>query len=151
MANTISYKDQKYSVGDTIAVDYKIKDGEKFRIQQFAGILIKVKGDSVANRMITVRKMSKAGIGVERIFPISSPFIDAISILKESSNARAKIYYVRDLSEKKIRRKLYHKATIDAQKSRNAEKAAAKAAKPATKDKTPKEESAEPSKQESTE
>lgn len=146
MANTISYKDQKYSVGDTIAIDYKIKDGDKFRIQQFAGILIKVKGDSEANRMITVRKMSKAGIGVERIFPIMSPFIDAISIVKESSNARAKIYYVRDLSEKKIRRKLYHKATIDAQKSRNAEKAAAKASKS-----TSKKEAEQPAEQEAAE
>jgi len=127
MANTISYNDEKYSIGDTIAVDYKIKDGEKFRIQQFAGILIKVKGASKETRMITVRKMSKAGVGIERIFPLLSPFIDTISIVKESSNQRAKIYYVRDLSEKKIRRKLYHKATIDAQKSRNAAKAATNA------------------------
>jgi large subunit ribosomal protein L19 len=109
MANTITYNEQKYSVGDTIAVDYKIKDGEKFRIQQFAGILLKVKGDTENNRMVTVRKMSKAGIGVERIFPLASPFIDAISLVKKTNNTRAKVYYVRDLSDKKLRRKLYHK------------------------------------------
>jgi large subunit ribosomal protein L19 len=110
MANTITYNEQKYAVGDTIAVDYKIKDGEKFRIQQFAGILLKVKGDTENNRMVTVRKVSKAGIGVERIFPLASPFIDAISLVKKTSNKRAKVYYVRDLSDKKLRRKLYHKA-----------------------------------------
>lgn len=109
MANTISFNEQKYSVGDTIAVDYKIKDGEKFRIQQFAGVLLKVKGASETDRMITVRKMSKAGIGVERIFPLASPFIDAISLVKKTSNKRAKVYYVRELSDKKLRRKLYHK------------------------------------------
>lgn len=133
MANTVSYNEQTYSVGDTIAVDYKIKEGEKFRIQQFAGVLIRVKGSSPETRTITVRKMSKAGIGVERIIPLMSPFIDAISIVKKSSNSRSKIYYVRDLSEKKLRRKLYHKVNelekAERIRARKAEKVPAKAEK----------------------
>jgi large subunit ribosomal protein L19 len=108
MANTLVYKDQTFSIGDTIAVDYKIKEGEKFRIQQFAGILVHTKGDSEETRMFTVRKMSKAGIGVERVFPLMSPFIDKIEVVKKTSYTKAKLYFVRELSDKKIRRKLYH-------------------------------------------
>lgn len=108
MANVLTYKENSFNVGDTITIDYKIKEGEKFRIQQFAGILLKIRGMSEATRMITVRKVSKAGIGVERIIPVSSPFIDAISLTKKSTNRRAKVYYVRELSDKKLRRQLYH-------------------------------------------
>lgn len=108
MANTLTYKDQTFSIGDTIAVDYRIKDGEKERIQQFAGILIKMRGSDESTRMITVRKMSKAGIGVERIIPVASPFIAEIKLVKKTTFKKAKLYFVRDLSDKKMRRKLYH-------------------------------------------
>lgn len=108
MANALTYKDKSFNIGDTITVDYKIKEGEKFRIQQFAGILLKIRGMTEDTRMITVRKMSKAGIGVERIIPVSSPFIDDITLTKKSNNKKAKVYYVRELSDKKLRRKLYH-------------------------------------------
>ncbi len=107
MANTLTYNDTKFSIGDTIAVDYKITEGEKQRIQQFTGILIKLRGASEDTRMMTVRKISKSGIGVERIFPVSSPFIDAITLKKKTTFAKAKLYFVRDLSDKKLRRKLY--------------------------------------------
>lgn len=127
MANTITYNGTVFAVGDTIAVDYKIKEGEKFRIQQFAGVLIKIKGASESQRMITVRKMSKAGIGVERIIPLSSPFIDTIKLVKPTSNTRAKIYYIRDLSEKKLRRKLYHKVSVKERASRKSSAAETKA------------------------
>lgn len=108
MANALKFKDQTFSIGDTIAVDYKIKDGEKERIQQFSGVLIKLRGASEATRMMTVRKMSKSGIGVERIFPVSSPFIDKIELVKKTNFTKAKLYFVRNLSDKKLRRKLYH-------------------------------------------
>ena len=111
MANSLTYKEKAFSVGDTIAVDYKIKEGDKFRIQQFAGILINVRGKDEATRMMTVRKMSKAGIGVERIFPVSSPFIDDITVVKKTSYNKAKLFFVRDLSDRQIRRKLYHQKT----------------------------------------
>lgn len=108
MANNIQYKDTKISVGDTIAVDYKIKEAEnKIRIQQFAGILIKIKGSSDSTRMITVRKISKSGVGVERIFPLSSPSINDISVTKKSAYPKARAYFIRDLSQKITRQKLY--------------------------------------------
>ncbi|CAN5119784.1 50S ribosomal protein L19 [soil metagenome] len=108
MANNILYKDTKISIGDTIAVDYKIREAEnKTRIQQFAGILIKIKGADDNKRMITVRKISKSGVGVERIFPLSSPFIDAIAVTKKSAYPKARAYFIRELSQKITRHKLY--------------------------------------------
>lgn len=107
MANTLSYNDTTFSIGDTIAVDYKITEGEKQRIQQFTGILVKLRGSDENTRMMTVRKISKSGIGVERIIPVSSPFIDSITLKKKTSFKKAKLYFIRDLSDKKLRRKLY--------------------------------------------
>ncbi len=113
MANHVQYKDTSISIGDTIAVDYKIKEADdKIRIQQFAGILIKIKGNSDNTRMITVRKISKSGVGVERIFPLSSPFIDDIKVTKKSLYPKARAYFIRDLSQKNTRLKLY-KAKVE--------------------------------------
>ena len=78
--------------GDTITVAYRIKEGNKERIQQYRGVVIK----------ITVRKISD-NIGVERIFPIESPFIDSIVINKHGKVRRAKLYYLRGLTGKKAR------------------------------------------------
>ena len=108
MANSIQYKEIQLTIGDTVAVDYKILEAEnKERIQQFSGIIIKMKGDSDATRMITVRKISKSGIGVERILPLSSPFIADIKIEKKSAFRKARAYFIRELSNKKLRHKLY--------------------------------------------
>lgn len=108
MANAITYKDTTLSIGDTVAVDYRIKESEdKERIQQFAGIILKIRGNSDATRMMTVRKISKSGIGVERIFPLASPFIADIKVDKKSDYRKARAYFVRDLSNKKTRQKLY--------------------------------------------
>ena len=108
MANAINYKETSLGIGDTVAVDYKIKEAEnKERIQQFSGIIIKIKGDSDATRMITVRKWSKSGTGVERIFPLFSPFIADIKVEKRSDFNKARAYFIRDLSNKKLRHKLY--------------------------------------------
>ncbi len=108
MANSVQYKDISLSIGDSIAVDYKILEADnKERIQQFSGIVIKIKGASDAQRMITVRKIAKSGTGVERIFPLSSPFIDTITIEKKSLFNKARAYFIRDLSNKKMRHKLY--------------------------------------------
>ena len=70
-----------FSSGDTIAVSYKIREGNKERIKQFQGVVIQRRGTG-ATETFTVRKMS-GNVGVERIFPISSPFIDSIKVLKE--------------------------------------------------------------------
>ncbi|NTU47041.1 50S ribosomal protein L19 [Candidatus Roizmanbacteria bacterium] len=107
MANSITYQDKDMSVGDTIAISYKIKEGDKERQQLFEGILLKIKGDSDNNRMITVRKLSKTGVGVERIIPLSSPFIGGIKVVKKSSYQKSKLYFIRFLSESKLRHKLY--------------------------------------------
>ncbi len=91
----------KFNSGDTISVDYKIKEGNKERVQQFRGVVLKIKGEG-ANKTFTVRKMSD-GIGVERIFPMNSPFIEKVTINKYGRVRRAKLYYLRKLTGKKAR------------------------------------------------
>lgn len=109
MANSFSFNDKQFSVGDSVVIDYLIKEGEKERIQKFSGILIKIRGQEEVNRMITVRYRSKAGIGMERIFPTASPFLKDMSVTQNSNYQRAKAYFVRELSDKKIRQKLYRR------------------------------------------
>lgn len=87
--------------GDTITVAYRIKEGNKERVQQYRGVVIKIQG-SEDKRRFTVRKMSD-NIGVERIFPMDSPFIDGIVINKHGKVRRAKLYYLRGLTGKKAR------------------------------------------------
>ncbi len=91
----------EFNSGDTITVHYKIKEGNKERIQQFRGTVIQKKGEG-ATRTFTVRKMSGA-VGVERIFPVTSPFIDKIEVNKHGRVRRAKIFYLRKLTGKKAR------------------------------------------------
>lgn len=90
-----------FGAGDTITVHYKIIEGNKERVQDFRGVVIQVKGTGVT-KTFTVRKMS-GNVGVERIFPISSPFIDGIEINKKGSVRRKRIYYLRGLTGKKAR------------------------------------------------
>ncbi|MGE4586034.1 MAG: 50S ribosomal protein L19 [Mangrovibacterium sp.] len=90
-----------FGAGDTITVHYKIKEGNKERIQDFRGVVIQVRGTGVT-KTFTVRKMS-GNIGVERIFPVSSPFIDGIDVNKRGSVRRKRIYYLRGLTGKKAR------------------------------------------------
>jgi len=94
-----SYPD--FKSGDTITVHYKIKEGNKERIQQFKGVVLQRKGTGL-DETFTVRKIS-GNIGVERIFPITSPFIDKIEINKKGHVRRARIFYLRDLTGKKAR------------------------------------------------
>jgi len=107
MANSISYKETVLNIGDTVSLSYKIKEGEKTRQQLFKGVLINIKGDSEANRMITLRKMSKTGIGIERIIPLSSPHIASIKVDKKSNFRKAKLFFARGLTETELKRKLY--------------------------------------------
>lgn len=107
MANSFLYKDKLFSIGDTVSLHYQIKEGEKARTQIFKGILIKIKGANLANRMITVRKISRSGVGVERIIPLTSPFLSDIKLIKKSKFSKAKAYFIRNLSESEIRKKLY--------------------------------------------
>ncbi len=91
----------KFISGDTVTVHYKIVEGNKERVQQFRGVVIQRKGAG-NTRTFTVRKMS-GNVGVERIFPYSSPFIEQIEVNKRGKVRRARIYYLRDLTGKKAR------------------------------------------------
>ena len=90
-----------FKSGDTITVAYRIKEGNKERIQQYRGVVIKISGHQNKKRF-TVRKMSGT-VGVERIFPIESPNIDSIVVNKIGKVRRAKLYYLRKLTGKKAR------------------------------------------------
>ena len=101
-AFAVEMKEQpQFNSGDTITVHYKIREGNKERIQKYRGVVIQVKGEGVT-KTFTVRKMS-GNIGVERIFPLYSPFIDLIEVNKKGRVRRAKLYYLRDLTGKKAR------------------------------------------------
>ncbi len=91
----------EFKSGDTITVHYKIKEGNKERIQQFRGVVMQRRGAGV-KATFTVRKISN-GIGVERIFPDNSPFIDKVELNKTGKVRRAKIFYLRGLTGKKAR------------------------------------------------
>ena len=92
----------KFKAGDTITVTYRIKEGDKERLQKFRGVVIQLRGASPASKTFTIRKISN-GVGVERIFPFASPFIDSIELNKVGKVRRARIFYLRNLSGKKAR------------------------------------------------
>jgi len=91
----------EFKAGDTVTVTYKIKEENKERLQKFRGIVIQKRGAG-ATKTFTVRKMSN-GIGVERIFPMNSPFIESVEVNKAGKVRRARIFYLRDLTGKKAR------------------------------------------------
>ena len=92
---------QPFNAGDTITVHYKIREGAKERIQQYRGTVIQKRGVG-ASATFTVRKIS-GNVGVERIFPSTSPFIEKIEVNKRGHVRRAKIFYLRGLTGKKAR------------------------------------------------
>lgn len=92
-----------FKPGDNVTVYYQIKEGEKVRTQQFRGDVIQIKGGPVnPKRTFTVRKISN-GIGVERVFPICSPFIEKIEINKYGKVRRARLFYLRSAEGKSAR------------------------------------------------
>ena len=90
-----------FKSGDTVTVSYKIKEGNKERIQHFQGVVLQRRG-SGATETFTVRKMS-GNIGVERIFPIASPFVDQIVVNKKGAVRRSRIFYFRERTGKAAR------------------------------------------------
>ncbi len=90
-----------FKSGDTITVSYKIIEGSKERVQQYRGVVIKIVGHGDKKRF-TVRKISE-NIGVERVFPMDSPFISNVEVNKYGKVRRAKLYYLRNLTGKKAR------------------------------------------------
>ncbi|AEG33452.1 50S ribosomal protein L19 [Thermus thermophilus] len=94
----------EFRPGDTVRVSYKVKEGNRTRIQDFEGIVIRIRRNGF-NTTFTVRKVSY-GVGVERIFPLHSPLIQKIDIVQRGRARRAKLYFIRNLSDREIRRKL---------------------------------------------
>jgi len=102
MAISATIKDTPVHIGDLIKVHHKILEGEKERIQVFEGLLIGIRGRD-RDRMFTVRKIATGGIGVEKIFPINSPWLAKIEIKKSAGNVRrAKLNYVRIQSARQV-------------------------------------------------
>ena len=90
-----------FQPGDTVIVNYKVKEGERSRIQAYEGVCIARNGGGF-NESFTVRKISY-GEGVERVFPIYSPMIDSIKVVRRGKVRRAKLYYLRDRRGKSAR------------------------------------------------
>lgn len=91
--------------GDTVKVWQKIKEKDKTRLQAFDGLVLAVKHGGEAGATFTVRKVA-SGVGVEKIFPLYSPMIDKIDIVKRAKVRRAKLYHIRDKAAKEVRRQM---------------------------------------------
>ena len=105
MANNFQWQDTIVRVGDIIRLEYRIKEKDKERLQPFQGRVIAVKGQSGQSKTFTVRKMGADNIGVERIFPVQSPWIKSLKVAGRPSKPprRAKLYYLRQRHGKKAR------------------------------------------------
>jgi large subunit ribosomal protein L19 len=101
MAISAEIKGTQVHVGDLVRVHQRIMEGEKERIQMFEGMVISIRGRG-ENMTFTVRKIAVGGIGVERIYPVMSPWIPKIEIKKKGDVRRAKLYYVRNQSVRQV-------------------------------------------------
>lgn len=99
MAMQAKIKDTVFNVGDKVSVFQKIQEGDKVRTQPFEGIVLGIHGEG-ENKMFTVRKIGANNIGVERIWPLSSPWIEKIKVIKKGKVRRAKLNYLRNKSAK---------------------------------------------------
>ena len=92
-----------FKSGDTVTIDYRIKEGNKERIQRYKGVVIKIAGHG-DNKRFTVRKMSdNVGVGVEKTFLIHSPSVEKVEVVRVGKARRAKLYYLRNLTGKAAR------------------------------------------------
>ncbi len=91
----------EFRAGDTIKVNYKIVEGDKERIQPFQGVVIQVRGAGIST-MFTVRKLS-GQVAVERVFPMHTPRIASIEVVRQGAVRRARIFYIRELTGKSAR------------------------------------------------
>ncbi len=94
-----------FASGDTVRVWSKIQEKGKTRLQAFEGLVLARKHGATQSATFTVRKVSD-GVGVERIFPLYSPVIDKIEVVKKAKTRRSKLYYIREKATKEIRRKM---------------------------------------------
>jgi large subunit ribosomal protein L19 len=93
----------EFRAGDTVRVHYKVIEGEKSRIQPYEGIVISVRGEGMS-KMFMVRRIGADSVGIERIFPLYSPNIDKLEVVKRGDVRRAKLYYMRDKVGKDAKR-----------------------------------------------
>ena len=91
--------------GDTVRIMQKIKEGDKERVSAFEGLVIARKHGKGISATITIRKVID-GVGVERVFPVHSPMISKIEVLRHSKVRRAKLYYIREKAAREVRRKM---------------------------------------------
>ena len=92
----------EFKSGDTLNIGVKVVEGNKSRVQNFEGVVIAISSGGGLDKTFTIRKISN-GIGVERIFPLNSPNIDSIKVVKKGRVRRAKLYYLRELKGKAAR------------------------------------------------
>lgn len=109
----------EFSPGDTVRVNVKVTEGTRTRVQAYEGVVIARKGGGV-NESFTVRKISY-GEGVERVFPVYSPMIDSVEVVRRGKVRRAKLYYLRDLRGKSAR--IFEATNARARKLNDAAKA----------------------------
>lgn len=97
------HKEVEFGVGDTVGVTQSIKEGDKKRDQTFEGVVIGIKGRAMG-RTFTVRRIGTGQIGIERIFPLASPTVKSIKVIKRGTRGvrRAKLYYIRNKSKREI-------------------------------------------------
>lgn len=103
--NTDDRKKLEFSSGDTVRVWSKIEDKGKVRLQAFEGLVLARKHGAEAGATFTIRKVA-SGVGVERIFPLYSPSIDKIEVVKRARVRRSKLYYVREKAAREVARKM---------------------------------------------
>ena len=103
--NTEARKNLRMKSGDTVRVMQKIEEKGKTRLQPFEGIIISIKHGAEPGATFTVRRVAK-GYGVEKIFPLYTPMIDSIEIVKRSKVRRSKLYYIRETALKQIKKRM---------------------------------------------
>ena len=94
----IKAEQPKFEVGDTVRVDVRIKEGDKERIQAFVGTVIAKKHGGISETF-TVRRISY-GVGIERVFPVNSPFVEKVTVVRAGKVRRAKLFYLRERTGK---------------------------------------------------
>jgi large subunit ribosomal protein L19 len=99
--------------GDTVRVEQKIEEKGKTRLQSFEGLVLAVKHGKTAGSTFTVRKVA-SGVGVEKVFPLYSPSIDSINIVRRSKVRKSKLYYIREKVSREIRRQMRNLRTVKA-------------------------------------
>jgi large subunit ribosomal protein L19 len=100
----------QFRIGDTVRVHFRIVEGEKERIQVFEGVIISRSGGEGANAKFTVRRVA-FGEGVERVFPLHSPRVEKVEVVREGKVCRAKLYYLRERAGKAARVKAKGRST----------------------------------------